>query len=209
MAFPTNFAGKPLFRALALSVALHGLLLWPSPPPVLLPGVPAGGDGFQARLKPSFASDTTARRQPKPAGRPAATGGARRAGQLPASGAASGRSTSNSDESSATPEAGVDAEELRAYRLALAVQARPHWRYPEDALRRGSAGTSYVRVARLPGGGVLVRLDRSSGHDSLDGAAVEMLQSAVRSAAVPDRLRERTFSLVVPVVFELPSSAGR
>lgn len=103
------------------------------------------------------------------------------------------------------PREGLDAEGLRGYRLALGREARRFKRYPVSAIEAGWGGTAQVRV-RLAAGGVPqgVELARTSGHDVLDEAALEMIRRALPLAAVPASLRERAFAVDLPVVFEVP-----
>jgi protein TonB len=93
---------------------------------------------------------------------------------------------------------------LRQYRLALASEARRYRRYPEAARRAGLAGTAEVRVTVAAGGASRqAELNRSSGHEALDAAALEMLRQAARQATLPDSLRGQNFSVLLPVVFEV------
>ncbi len=99
---------------------------------------------------------------------------------------------------------GVDAEGVRQYRLALAVAARRFRRYPVRALEEELGGTVEVLVAVAAGGQPQeISLARSSGHDSLDNAALDMMRQAVPRTAVPERLRRRAFVVNLPVVFDL------
>lgn len=101
---------------------------------------------------------------------------------------------------------GLDAEGLRGYRMALAREARRFKRYPARALEAEWSGTAEVSVALAADGLPLaVQLVRSSGHDLLDEAALEMLRRALPATPVPDSLRGRAFSVNLPVVFELPA----
>jgi protein TonB len=103
-----------------------------------------------------------------------------------------------------TEAAGPDAAGLRQFRLALAGEARRHKRYPPAARRAGLAGVAEVRVTIAAGGGVRdTALGRSSGHAVLDEAALEMLGRAVARAEVPAALRGQSFSVLLPVVFEV------
>lgn len=99
---------------------------------------------------------------------------------------------------------GPDQAGLRQFRLALAGEARKHRRYPETARRAGLTGTAEVRIAIEAGG--LARhadLSRSSGHDVLDKAALEMLRMAATRAVLPESLRGQSFAVLMPVVFEV------
>jgi protein TonB len=105
--------------------------------------------------------------------------------------------------------AGIDADDLRAYRMSLALQSRSYWIYPAAAQQAGEGGTVEVRVAFSSKGIGWVSLERSSGHRLLDDAAQQMLRAALVSAKQPEALRGKSFSLVMPVVFEPGREAGR
>jgi protein TonB len=93
---------------------------------------------------------------------------------------------------------------LRQYRLALASEARRFRRYPEAARRAGLAGTAEVRVTVAAGGANRrAELSRSSGHEALDAAALEMLRQATWHAALPESLHGQSFAVLLPVVFEV------
>jgi len=103
-----------------------------------------------------------------------------------------------------TTEVGPDQAGLRQFRLSLAGEARRFRRYPESARQAGLAGTSEVRVAVEAGGGVRhAALSRSSGHEILDQAALDMLRQAAARAVLPDSLRGQSFAVLLPVVFEV------
>lgn len=102
------------------------------------------------------------------------------------------------------PAAGADPDGLRQYKLALAREARQFRRYPERARLAGIGGTAEVRVEH--GAGIpapVARLERSSGNEALDSAALDMMRLAAPRAAVPELLRGRTFAVSMPVVFDL------
>ncbi len=101
-------------------------------------------------------------------------------------------------------EPGPDQAGLRQFRLSLAGEARRFRRYPESARQAGLAGTTEVRVAVEAGGGVRhAALSRSSGHEILDQAALDMLRQAAARAVLPDSLREQSFAVLLSVVFEV------
>lgn len=116
--------------------------------------------------------------------------------------------TSASDKlvpSALSPSEGIDAEGLRSYRVALAHEIRPYKRHPQSTIDAGWRGTVEVRVTVRAGGiAQEARLAKSSGHAELDDAALEMLRHALPATPVPAVLREREFSVSLPVVFELP-----
>jgi periplasmic protein TonB len=100
---------------------------------------------------------------------------------------------------------GVDADGLRSYRLALAREAKRHKRFPTRAIEAGWVGTTELRVSvSADGMAPTVRLEKSSGHDALDEAALDMLRDALPTTPVPPSLRGRAFVVNLPVVFELP-----
>lgn len=206
-----------LGRALLLSLAFHFLLLWPSPttwqdtgptpslvatlrsgqevrpvsPP--LPRLSSSSDAVKPTLVP--ADHEAAATEPAPA----------RVTAVPA-GAAESSTVQAVTAAVAAPEsqAGVDAEGLREYRLALARQARSFKRYPKRAEEAGWAGTAEVRISILENGQALEpKLQRSSGHALLDEAAIEMIRQALPATPVPPALRQQAFSIDLPVVFEL------
>ncbi len=96
-----------------------------------------------------------------------------------------------------------DADAVRAYRLAVATKARGFKRYPASALAAGWAGTAEVRINVSPGGKPQdVNLERSSGYDALDRAAIAMIEAGMVRATVPEPLLGRAFAVTLPVVFE-------
>lgn len=99
---------------------------------------------------------------------------------------------------------GVSADDLRQYRLSLAIAARRFKRYPAVARERGWEGTAEVAVsvnALLPAPEVI--LVRSSGRAALDEQAFEMMAQAARSTALPESLKGRDFRVLLPVRFSL------
>lgn len=99
---------------------------------------------------------------------------------------------------------GLDANALRGYRLALAVQARRFKRYPAQATAQGWAGTAEVRLTLAAGGRPdTATLTRSSGYEVLDRAALAMMNAAVQQTPVPASLQEKAFAVTLPVVFNL------
>lgn len=97
-----------------------------------------------------------------------------------------------------------DAEGLRGYRLALAREARRSWRYPQQALDSKWQGTTDIRIELLSGGRLLsVRVEKTSGYEVLDEAALQMISSAAASAQVPASIISDSLSIVVPVKFNL------
>jgi protein TonB len=102
------------------------------------------------------------------------------------------------------PNEGIDADGLRKFRLDLATQARRSKNYPSRALAAGWRGTVEVRLT-VEGAGLLrePELVHSSGYVLLDDAALDMLARAAAQTAIPESLTGRTFSVVLPVVFDV------
>jgi len=99
---------------------------------------------------------------------------------------------------------GASADDLRQYRLSLAISARRFKRYPVLARERGWEGTAEVALnvnALLPVPEVV--LVRSSGQGVLDQQALEMMTQAARVTSLPPSLKGRDFRVLLPVKFSL------
>ena len=99
---------------------------------------------------------------------------------------------------------GVNADDLRQYRISLAIAARRFKRYPLLARERGWEGTAEIALsvsAHLPVPEVTVV--RSSGHAALDRQAQEMMVQAAGAAVLPESLKGRDLRLLLPVQFSL------
>ncbi len=117
--------------------------------------------------------------------------------------------TATSSVQSEQDSAGLDANALRGYRLALAIEARRFKSVPDQAQAEGWAGTADVRLAIAAGGReISVELAKSSGHAALDTAALSMIDAAAQRALVPPLLQQRAFVLNLPVVFKAAESGG-
>lgn len=213
-------AGDGLLPALALSIALHGLMLWPDALPRL---ARQAGQPLTATLRASRVAEppappaavkpaakvatgrSVAAAGPPPQVPPPASEGASASGPAIAGPtAASGGGGENPAAASGEPPS-LDAEGVRAYRIVLAREARAHRHYPPLARERGWTGTAEVSVdVSREGRARHILLARSSGHDVLDREAVNMMSRAAASAALPDSLRGREFAVRLPVVFDIP-----
>lgn len=93
---------------------------------------------------------------------------------------------------------------LRGYRLSVASEARRFKRYPPQAMSAGWAGTAEVRL-EVGGDGRprAVTVVQSSGHESLDRAALTMIDAGALRARLPESLRGKAFAVALPVVFNL------
>lgn len=99
---------------------------------------------------------------------------------------------------------GVNANDLRQYRLSLAIAARRFKRYPTLAKEHAWEGT--VEIALQVSTLVVVpeiSLVSSSGQAILDEQAIEMITLAARSISLPERLKGRDFRILLPVQFSL------
>lgn len=216
-------AGSRLMPALALSIALHFLALWPDALPRMSR---QAGQPLTATLRASRAAEppappaqnapadategkmhsrrvAVAKAGPVPPPPPPAGEGASAAGPAIVGATAFTGGTGNPAAPSEAS-AGLDAEGIRAYRIGLAREAKAHRRYPPLARDRGWTGTAEVSVdVSREGRARQILLARSSGHDILDREAVQMMSRAAASAALPDSLRGREFAVRLPVVFDL------
>jgi protein TonB len=96
------------------------------------------------------------------------------------------------------------AESKKTFLFAIAAEARRVRKYPPRALAAGWGGTAYIRIIVTAGGNVQSpALDKSSGHDDIDNAALIMVRAALAKSPVPEDLRSRNFELILPVVFNL------
>lgn len=99
---------------------------------------------------------------------------------------------------------GVSADELRQYRVALAIAARRFKRYPPLARERGWQGS--VEVALSSSNSAprpQLTLSRSSGHVALDEQALAMIEQAAANTLLPEGLRGRNFRVLLPIEFSL------
>lgn len=220
-----------LLRAYAISIAIHVLALWsvtpaekevvpsvplvvslrPSVVPVAPPGPATALPALHQRTKPqppkpqALVADRDEKRRAKTNTITETTSvetGSESPGLLVDSVPA--MLESNSAPASALPSsAGIDAEGLRRFRLALAREIRRHKRYPVRAEQAGWTGTVVLRVKVGVAGPLGVELAKSSGYGELDDAALEMLRRALPATSLPASLRERAFAVDLPVVFEL------
>ena len=101
----------------------------------------------------------------------------------------------------------VDAEVLAAYGRELAGAVATQQRYPRIALLRQWQGTAVLQLELAVDGRLLgVRLLSSSGHETLDRQALEMVREAVPLPSLPAALAGRPLTVDVPVVFRIKRS---
>lgn len=121
--------------------------------------------------------------------------------RFPASGS---EATPGAAAASALAGEAVSADDLRQYRMALAIAARRFKRYPPLARERGWQGRVEIAVRisawqRVP----QLALSQSSGHAALDEQALAMIEQAALSTLVPERLQGRDFQVLLPIEFSL------
>ncbi|HET8610052.1 MAG TPA: TonB family protein [Burkholderiales bacterium] len=76
--------------------------------------------------------------------------------------------------------------------------------YPRIAQMRGWQGTVEIEVTVAPPGKAdRITIQRSSGHQILDDEALDMVKRALPLPEPPAPLRDRRFTVVVPIVFRL------
>lgn len=100
----------------------------------------------------------------------------------------------------------IDAGALGAYGRELAGAVATHQRYPRIALLRQWQGTAVLQLELAADGRLLaVRVLSSSGHDTLDRQALEMVRAAAPLPSLPAALAGRPLTVEVPVVFRITS----
>jgi protein TonB len=111
---------------------------------------------------------------------------------------------------SASPRAEpADPNALQGYKVQLATYAAKYKRYPRLALERGWEGITEVKLTIGADGSIReVAVAASSGHDLLDQQAVEMVRKAAPVTQITSALRNREFSINLPVVFNIERKGG-
>lgn len=102
----------------------------------------------------------------------------------------------------------VDVSDARAqYGSTLGRAIAKHKSYPKIAQMRGWQGEVLLDL-KLDGSGNLqaASIKESSGHESLDNQALEMVRKASPFPAPPEALRGRSFNITVPVSFKLENA---
>lgn len=97
-----------------------------------------------------------------------------------------------------------DTHERQHYLAALAATIDRNKFYPRAARRRGEEGTVVVRfVIRKDGQLTELTIVESSGSARLDEAALQTLQRVTPFRAIPDALNRDSWSISVPIAFNL------
>jgi protein TonB len=93
---------------------------------------------------------------------------------------------------------------LSQYGSLLGKAIAKHKSYPKIAQMRGWQGECLLDLKIDSNGNVLsANIKESSGHESLDNQALEMVRKASPFPAPPEALRGRSFNITVPVSFRL------
>ncbi|WP_300453343.1 TonB family protein [Accumulibacter sp.] len=164
----------------------------PQPVPI---GVTPAPSPMAARAKAPVHSPGGGKslRQPKPAASATAV-----AGQAPLS------AVTPALGGQAVARAEVNPDDLRQYRVALAVAARRFKRYPPLARENGWQGRVEVELSMSVGEYVpALSVARSSGRSVLDRQALSMIEQASASTVLPESMRGRSFRLLLPIEFSL------
>lgn len=199
-----------LRRALALSIALHAIVLGIARPqqPLMHKAhqAPLIARLVEARLEPVPVQTTPAPtpspvlRKPAPRRQPAAI----------AQRSASSAEPMPGEQPQVLEQAAIiersiaptfDAGAIAKYRLEIISAAKQFRRYPPIARENGWQGRAEVRVSFGGADEPALAISRSSGYAVLDRQAVETLTSAL--PALPPPLLGRSFELDFPVVFSL------
>jgi outer membrane biosynthesis protein TonB len=96
------------------------------------------------------------------------------------------------------------ANELRAYRLTLALGARKFRVYPVTLRDQGVGGRVEIEVHLLPGASPTLSVRHRSGHSALDNAALEMVGQSLDATSVPKSLVPHRLTFVLPIEFVPP-----
>lgn len=224
--FPSNSATPGLVRALAISVVAHGVLLLqddfqasnprltqPLTAMLKTPGISVDAQKVRPPSPPAAHAEPVARKPaaivPPDAGSPpprSASASADASAMPPAEAvpAAPANGFQPGIAANATPGEGLDADAMRAYRVALATELRRFKNYPPRAVEAGWSGTVEVSILINAAGGVQsVQLTGTSGYRVLDEKALDMMRHAAPRTAVPEVLRGHAFSMKVPIAFTL------
>ena len=213
-----------LWRALAVSLALHVFfLLQTITPSSVLPAgsrllltaqltseLPSPGvDAAPSPLFPQTAPARKAAEEPvvapaKASSVPAATASSTLPAELMAKPGETEGATSQPPAFAATNADADFAENRKSYLFAIAAEARRSRKYPPRALAAGWTGTAEIGISISAGGLVQpTTLKISSGHADIDNTALALVRNALGKTPVPEGLRNRSFELSLPIVFNI------
>lgn len=99
---------------------------------------------------------------------------------------------------------GSTAKAEASYLAELQRAIARHQRFPDDARRRNKTGTATLSFLVQGDGSIRqVRVAKSSGDANLDAAAVEAMQRLNRFKPIPPTIGRQSWSLRVPIRFDL------
>jgi protein TonB len=99
-----------------------------------------------------------------------------------------------------------DAGEFKyeGYMMKLKARIEGIWRYPQDAARRGLYGDLYIRFTIKKNGRLAdVELVRTSGHRSLDEAAMQALKEGEPYWPLPDEWGKDVLTITGHFVYSM------
>jgi protein TonB len=122
----------------------------------------------------------------------------------PAAGTATAESAPAAPAASSPSIDAPDAGTLAQYRLQLISVAKRYKRYPRVAMDNNWEGTAEIRMV-IGADGMIASLvvRKGSGHEILDQEALQWLRKAKPLAPIPPALRGKTFTVDIPVIFNL------
>jgi protein TonB len=95
-------------------------------------------------------------------------------------------------------------EATNDYSSLLAAAIAKYKQYPKIAQMRGWQGLIIIELQLNPQGGVIYsQIKKSSGYDVLDQEALEMIKRASPFPQPPEALRNKNFTVLVPISFKL------
>lgn len=97
----------------------------------------------------------------------------------------------------------VNADAVRQYRMALAIQMHRYKSYPIIAREQGREGRAEVALDIMSNGLVSVGIVKSSGDEALDAQAMLMVEQGVGLLSLPEALRGKSLRLIFPLQFNL------
>lgn len=190
---------------------------------------PARSEPEKTRAEPPQPQRPVAEARPKPEaakpGTPAMTApSVEPAPAIPASSASDGNRASAPSSSPGGPPAVVasaapgssasraepaDPNALQNYKVQLAAYAAKYRKYPASALRSGWEGIAEVKLTIGPDGRIREAvIAASSGHEILDQQAIEMVRKAAPITEISAGLRNREFTINLPIVFNIERKGG-
>jgi len=167
------------------------------------PSFPKTEQPARAGAKPRPRAQAQRSQPPAPKAAPAHTGNGDPAGK-PGSGRGGGRSEAGADGDGGMGGAIPGGKASDRYHAQLAAWLERHKRYPQRARQMRQEGVVRVRFVIDRSGKVIShRVEKSSGHAILDGAASDLLRRASPMPAIPADMDQSRLEIVVPITYRL------